>query len=326
MKLARMFGFFARRNSFSDVIVQSIDQFNWFWSKKPSRVEALQIYLIKWLRKLLFANRDSWPYVSGNAFASISDLVISDTRQLLGLNQNEIQRAQVIFIQADYFHLFLDKCGDSILEGKILITGNSDKEFFEVPSSLKDKKFVWFAQNSYILGDSRVHTIPIGVENIKLGVHGTLQHLRESKCFNQSRILFGPMSNTHVSRVELLTEVINFQHIFCIPPNRVSPKNYVKRSSGFKYVFCPRGNGVDTHRLWESLYRGQTPIILKSAWADSLSSLNLPILEVSNLKELIDLAPELDYHRSSFNPGDLEELWMPYWKTKINEILKSNMG
>jgi hypothetical protein len=326
MSLGRAFDFLERRNSFPDVIVQSIDQLNWFWNRKPNRVKVLHIYFLTWLRKLLYANHDSWPYISGNAFASISDLVINNRQHLLGLSQKEIRSAQVVFIQADLFDLFLDKFVDLISGDKVLITGNSDREFLEVPFALKNKEFVWFAQNSHILGDSRVYTIPIGVENIKLGVHGTLRHLRLSRSFKQNRILFGPMGNTHLSRVELLTEVIHLQHIFCIPPTRVDPRAYVRRSSRFKYVFCPRGNGVDTHRLWESLYRGQTPIIFRSAWADSLSALKLPILEVSNLEELIIVAPELDYYLSDFNPDNLEVLWMPYWKNKIDEILNSSLA
>jgi hypothetical protein len=32
-------------------------------------------------------------------------------------------------------------------------------------------------------------------------------------------------------------------------------------SRRYKYVICPRGNGIDTHRVWEALYLGVVPVV-----------------------------------------------------------------
>lgn len=45
--------------------------------------------------------------------------------------------------------------------------------------------------------------------------------------------------------------------------------DYYGRISRHKFVAAPRGNGIDTHRVWEALYLGCIPIVEKSA-LDSL--------------------------------------------------------
>ena len=40
---------------------------------------------------------------------------------------------------------------------------------------------------------------------------------------------------------------------------------YYKKVAAHKFVVAPRGNGIDTHRLWEALYLGCVPVVGKSA-------------------------------------------------------------
>lgn len=37
-------------------------------------------------------------------------------------------------------------------------------------------------------------------------------------------------------------------------------REYIEKLSNYKYSICPEGNGIDTHRLWESLYLKVIPI------------------------------------------------------------------
>ena len=34
--------------------------------------------------------------------------------------------------------------------------------------------------------------------------------------------------------------------------------------SAYRFCFCIRGNGLDTHRFWESLYLGVIPVVLQT--------------------------------------------------------------
>jgi hypothetical protein len=63
----------------------------------------------------------------------------------------------------------------------------------------------------------------------------------------------------------------------------------VKRLAQYKWCICPEGNGVDTHRLWEAMYLGCIPIVLKSPFIDTLMHYTggeLPIYVVETWDQL----------------------------------------
>jgi hypothetical protein len=89
---------------------------------------------------------------------------------------------------------------------------------------------------------------------------------------------------------------------------------------GYNFVAAVRGNGVDTHRLWESLYRGVTPILKVDSWSSSLGAYNLPFAYVDDwdlpsIQKLLTQAPLV------FEAKKIPALWWPYWKKKINDYL-----
>jgi len=83
--------------------------------------------------------------------------------------------------------------------------------------------------------------------------------------------------------------------------------------SKYKFVVCPPGNGVDTHRLWEALYLGCIPITLKHR---IYRDYNLPIIQLNSWEEI---TPEL-LEKYSYN-DNMEQLYMTYWKNIIIEEL-----
>jgi hypothetical protein len=90
--------------------------------------------------------------------------------------------------------------------------------------------------------------------------------------------------------------------------------------SEYSYVAAVRGNGVDTHRLWESLYRGSIPVIKRDLWANSLIQYNLPISLVDDWDE-INLSSIISQAPIDFDPQSTPALWWPYWKALINAYL-----
>ena len=51
-----------------------------------------------------------------------------------------------------------------------------------------------------------------------------------------------------------------------------------------RFVLCPPGNGIDTHRLWEALYSRTIPVALAHPAMDSFR--DLPILFVEDFRQL----------------------------------------
>ena len=100
--------------------------------------------------------------------------------------------------------------------------------------------------------------------------------------------------------------------------HRMSPRDYATCASSFKYIAAPRGNGLDTHRFWEALYRGSLPVVIKSKWSQQIASLGIPVVEVE------DWQPEtlhavLAEDRVAPDPYAIPALWSPYWENVLQE-------
>jgi hypothetical protein len=92
-------------------------------------------------------------------------------------------------------------------------------------------------------------------------------------------------------------------------------KHYLQSIRNHTFVACPRGNGIDTHRLWETLYMGSIPIVKKdlahSDWLD------LPILWIDDWIQLSEeyLIEQEKLIRSK--EWTMEKLKVGYWIKKI---------
>jgi hypothetical protein len=99
--------------------------------------------------------------------------------------------------------------------------------------------------------------------------------------------------------------------------NGVGFDGYLNNIYNHKYVICPRGNGLDTHRLWEALYMGTFPIVKKDINNSFYS--DMPILFVNDWTEitldlLIEMCSVLEYRKDTF---DKSKLTFGYWENKI---------
>jgi hypothetical protein len=87
------------------------------------------------------------------------------------------------------------------------------------------------------------------------------------------------------------------------------------RSSSF--VLCPEGNGIDTHRIWETLYMGGVPVILKNPAMESLVS-DLPVITVNSWSEILEsYTMRLRWENLRNKEYSLDKLKADYWKNKI---------
>ncbi|AGE50338.1 exostosin [Acanthocystis turfacea Chlorella virus Canal-1] len=92
-------------------------------------------------------------------------------------------------------------------------------------------------------------------------------------------------------------------------------EKYLRDIRSHKFCICPRGNGIDCHRIWECLYLGTIPICIKNAALEQFS--NLPILFIDSWD---DVSPELlNYVYDKFEniTWDARQLYMSYWKHTI---------
>jgi hypothetical protein len=266
--------------------------------------------------KFLNRNKNSSPYLSGDYFRSVSDVSVFDKKDL-DVNVEKLGSAKVIFIGEGRVEDFLSEY-DSYIEAKVLILGNADRDYsFPIKDLPKSVERV-FAQNLDFV-DERFHLLPIGLENLSISVNGFQRYvdkrfISEAK---EPKILVGPLSNTHPERLELTAlSKLNLSNVV-FQEKRMEPHALASYSSSFQYVACPRGNGLDTHRFWETLYRGSIPIVKASPWSQQIVNLGIPICEIEDWKadSLVSVFEKGGF--KEFDPQSIPSLWVKFWNRII---------
>lgn len=285
-------------------------------SRLSSRYKALGIYS----RRIIRRGKNSYPYISIDSFISNVEYLVPPLNLLKNSSQfRRLKEAKTLFVPSLYLEEFLDNY-EKCITAKVIVSGNSDTEFhksLKLPSCVN----LLLLQNSFISDRERVQTLPIGLENYSLGLNGNPKHISHTD-FRETKnaILFGPFSSTHPDRQIVREAISNSPGPWYYCPTRLKPKEYNALVASYKFVACVRGNGVDTHRTWETLYRGRYPLLIDSLWSQSLTSLNLPIYLVQdwNRNTLSDITKLTTLN---FHPSELPPLWMPYWIDKIRSFI-----
>lgn len=122
-------------------------------------------------------------------------------------------------------------------------------------------------------------------------------------------------SNNAATRLPILKLLQNIQNVVYGETvfSETGRIDYLSNLRSNSFVICPEGNGVDTHRLWETLYMGGIPIVQKSVYMQSLLS-NLPVIQLNHWNELSDpqflLNEWISIQNRSYN---LNLLKLQYW-------------
>jgi hypothetical protein len=267
--------------------------------------------------KVIYGERVNFPYLSGDGFESLCDFSAYSLRRNL-INNKEISSARSIFCRSSNLEELIQNFGDAI-NAEILVLGNSDRDFYDfnlkLPSSIRKV----YLQNSHI-SDSFFHTLPIGLENLRLARNGIPSLFKTSQIekVKKYEILVGPYSPTHAERKEVQKWQAVKHKKMTFLGEYVSPRKLSRLSPQYLFVACPRGNGTDTHRFWETLYRGSIPVVKKSNWSGSLRNLNIPFIEISgwDFEEFLDVVSTQSF--KSTNPREIPELWSGYWQKLLN--------
>lgn len=99
-------------------------------------------------------------------------------------------------------------------------------------------------------------------------------------------------------------------------------KMFLEEIRNHSFVLCPRGNGIDTHRLWETLYMGSIPIVRRdishSNWTD------LPIVFVDSWDEITEDFLRKEESRIQSTTWNLNKLHVQYWIECIHNEDRNN--
>ena len=160
--------------------------------------------------------------------------------------------------------------------------------------------------------------IPLGIANTFCTI--TLK-TNFTKNNNPSRLLYvNHRSQTNPSQREWL-----YPHFkkcdwatIRFPWSKGKTDEYQEEMADHKFIVCPRGNGIDTHRLWEALYSGIIPVVVRHRthnWADG----NLPILFVDDYREVTESLLNQTYSAFNTKTWNHEMLDISYWMNLIRK-------
>lgn len=193
----------------------------------------------------------------------------------------------IFFIKPDFLNGFIQNVLPKINYNFILLTHDSDIPVTEEYHQILNNPFLikWFGMNCHIIHD-KVQPIPIGMAN-EVWPHGnkdTLLKIINEKNKKENLIYCNFDPNTNISaRTYALSVLQNFDFIH-FENKKLNYEEYLRKLSTYKYVISPPGNSVDCHRIWEAIYLGVIPVVLKSI--PMVYFKDCPILFINDWKDL----------------------------------------
>jgi hypothetical protein len=229
-----------------------------------------------------------------NSISSIFDIVYNDisfNNYISGDFFSKLSNNKtILYVKTDY----LDNQAWIVTKNyTALITHNSDSKI----DSSKLNKFLqcgkfkyWFAQNP-IIDEPRLFALPIGLMNKRWHKYPRFNLMMEQKKKNikptKLLLLSFSIQNNKNKRQKCVDSFINKTYVTNNVVHKV--KNFIGDVKEYDKMFfnimldhlfiaCPEGNGIDTHRFWETLYMGRYPVVLHNRVNDAFSDLPVLIL------------------------------------------------
>lgn len=266
----------------------------------------------------------SKPFLSGDTFRKIADHVWES--QTKNLQPTQVKKGDIIFCEADRFMEFRDMILSKVKVNYTLILGNSDENhyasFQSEFSELSVSKI--YAQN---IGDEiqGVTPLPIGLENRWRANHGKISMFRKMNT-DVNKKTFRIMSAFSIGtnrEVRGLAHDILSENPIVDSMGMMAPRKHRKAIARYAFIACPPGNGLDTHRTWESMYRGSIPIVLDSYMNRYFKSLGLPILIVDSYSDLdnFTVAQLKELYLLELPNFESPALWFDFWEKHIESPL-----
>lgn len=270
----------------------------------------------------VMARPSSYPYLSGDTFRSFCDYVFDETGNTV--IPEKIEYGDVIFLKTDYLREFFTSVHPTIINPYILITHNSD---YPAPGEfghmLDDPKIIaWFGQNVKDV-HPKLHPIPIGIANRYWG-HGNIDSVAEIQrltagCSKNLFLYMNFLPSTYPPQRPYVFQLFKDQP-FCTVSNQKDFWSYLFDLSHSKFVLSPRGNGLDCHRTWETLYMGSIPIMISST-IDPLFE-GLPVILIKDWNEVTQEFLETKWEEMSCTNYQFDRMYADYWLKMISSYKK----
>jgi hypothetical protein len=262
-------------------------------------------------------------FVSAEQLMRACDQVWSaDSRGDISLDRGLPLAGSCVYCKIDHLLGLFDQVRQ-VRNRVVLVSSESDrpitKEFFQrCPPQIAH----WFSTNIQTK-DERLSALPLGLANSYCGItlKAPLIATRSRPFAERLRWLyvnFRTTSNPDVREpVMRHFQSLNNEDWVTVQEAKLGLEPFLDEMTSHRFVLCPPGNGIDTHRLWEALYSRTIPVTLAYYATDSFR--DLPILFVEDFRELTRGFLAREYERVISSSWNWQKLFLPWWLDRIHE-------
>ena len=289
--------------------------------------------LSDWLKKqrnMHIGQKKYRDFIVGEKIYSVADFFFSTNfvennnedynRQQNTFDINKLKEYNIVYLHTMYKNQFFNLIKD--LDNKFtVVTHNSDINIDNI-DNLPKNVVTWYSQNIKYR-DDRLHSLPIGLENSKWFPYIQKQSKMQNKLNNvknhRNLVYINHNVNTNLKERVEPYDLLNGKKFVTIEFGRNGQDfdHYIDNIYNHKFVICPEGNGIDTHRKWETLYLNSIPIEKRSI--NNSYYEDLPICFVESWEEITEDFLNKEYERIMSTEWNLDKLDMTYWKNEISK-------
>jgi hypothetical protein len=279
--------------------------------------------------------------ITGERLQEIADLTIGSptitrfhgrenirSKELVEIPQNEagqllvpdaalIERcraAKLIFVYTHLLLYFKRYIAPRLEAPFALIAHNSDNgvglddlDFLNHP--LLERCWAQHAETAH----ARLSALPSGMANRQWGATRIEQIVAAARHIRKDKLLYANVNPTHPSRAHALQMAARVPG--ATVESKVEFEHFVAELVRHRFCLCPRGNGIDSHRFWESLYLDCIPVIVRSDWIGAYSE--FPVLLLNSWDELLSVDWRQAYLRIKSTAHRFEGLSLSHLTERI---------
>jgi hypothetical protein len=182
----------------------------------------------------------------------------------------------------------------------------------------------FYATNPVALG-ARAAYLPLGRDFRSRAVFDVV-----GPSARKSILLYGNFSlDTHAMRAELAERVAALPFARCEHMGRylnysLTREEFFQNVAASKFVLCPRGMGIESYRMWDTLALGSIPIVIREAPFQRQLE-DLPILFIDRPEEVsrfTEAELEAIYARMLHRTWNFAKLRLDFWLDQIYAALR----
>jgi hypothetical protein len=174
---------------------------------------------------------------------------------------SEARTGDRVFINGDLVHAFVRSLSSIYRRRYIYVIHNSDQPFDQG----KLDALLPYSIHIYAINTTVKHpqltTIPLGVPDAHIHYLSTLKRPDVPRTIE---IYMNFSIHTQVQKRLECYNALKDDPRVVILGNRTFQEYYDDLCRS-KYVLCPEGTGIDTHRVWEAILCGATPVVLRNS-------------------------------------------------------------